>query len=265
MISLQKTSGLPIELTDDFYLKFNLPLKDFPVTIGRKFAEIRPLLLDQTAKAEADVLYNVYRGIHLPQDAEKIKAHHLTYDITILPPVMLGKEYNKTVGHYHANIPGLQVAHPELYEVLHGQGLFILQKMDEAFEKLLDVIVVSAKAGDKIIYPPNYGHNFVNTGPEPLVTANWISTDYKPLYEPIADRHGMAYYVVSDEEEKYRFVKNPNYQNHPQVRALEHIKVVQELGFSTEEPMYVTGMKNPVKLEFLNYPEKYLAQLNKLV
>src|SRR5688572_12478351 len=140
MINLQQTSGLPIEVTDDFKLKFNPPMREFPQTFARKFSEMVPVLMNPSATSELQETYYVYRGLSLPEHEELLKRKQMTYDVTIVPSAMLGQELNKTVGHYHANIPETPVAHPELYEVLSGKGIFLLQKMDEEFKKVLDVI-----------------------------------------------------------------------------------------------------------------------------
>src|SRR5690348_7449365 len=128
MISLEKTSGLPMELTDDFHLKFGLPLPVRQPTIVRKFSEMKPVLKDASAQPTPprEEMYYVYRNVALPHDQDELNHHHLTYDITILPPGMIGQEFNKTLGHYHGDIPGKKIAHPELYEILHGRALFLL-------------------------------------------------------------------------------------------------------------------------------------------
>jgi glucose-6-phosphate isomerase len=264
MLDLQKQSGLPIELTDDFKLRFNPPMKDFPLGFARKFSEMVPVLLDPKIPKPADVTYNVYRNLYLPQHEQIVKGKHLTHDITIIPPIMLGEEFNKTIGHYHAPIPGTDIAHPEIYEVLSGHAMFLIQKMDSSFKNLLDVVAIEASAGDKIIYPPNYGHILINLGVDILVVSNWLCLDYKPLYEPIVDFHGMGYYVVT-EGQKYKFVKNEHYGLHPGVRFPKHQQIVFEtFGFKPDEPMYVTAMKNPKILEFLISPQDYLVQLSAL-
>ncbi|HEV8601661.1 MAG TPA: glucose-6-phosphate isomerase family protein [Patescibacteria group bacterium] len=256
MINLEKISGLPIQVTEEYKLKFKPPLGDFPMTFARKFSEMVPVLMDPTIKAPIEITYPVYRGIHLPEHNEIVTSNHLTYDITIPAPVMLGREFNKTAGHYHANKPGLKIAHPEMYEILLGQCLFLLQKMDEDFKEVLDVIAVEAGTGDKIIYPPNYGHILINLGSDALVTANWLSTDYKPLYQPVADYHGMAYYVVASKDKKYELVPNSHYHNVPPVRTINK-KAYESFPIVSDEPMYTKGMRNPKLLEFLSFPEKY--------
>ena len=263
MINLEKISGLPIELTDDNHLKFNAPMKDQAPTITRQFYELQPVLMDHSVHSKATEVYYVYRNLCLPGDEHVVNNNNISFDVTVIPAVMFGQEYNKTVGHYHANIPGLPVAHPEIYEVLHGEALFLLQKMDPEFKTLITVLSIEAQPGDKVVYPPNYGHIIVNTGTDTLVTANWISKEYKPLYEPIKDRHGMAYYVIRGQNNDPVFVKNTNYQGHQAVRSLTIAdKIKTEFGFDANEPMYSSVVKNPKLVEFLSNPSKYAVQLS---
>ena len=241
-------------------------MPDMEPTYVRMFSQVQPVLKDQSFKPVSEEMYLGYRRLALPEQKEIVDANHLEYDLTIVPPMILGDEYNKTMGHYHANLPGTEFAHPEMYEVNQGHALFLIQKMDPEFKNVIDVIAMEAHAGDKVIYPPNYGHILINLGSDILVVANWLSTDYKPMYEEVGKFQGMAYYVVRGQDGKYSFVKNPNYTNHPAVRLIknEH-KIVADFGFKASEPMYLTAMQDPKKLEFLNKPQGYLDQLARLV
>jgi glucose-6-phosphate isomerase len=263
MINLEKISGLPIELTDDFHLKFNEPLVQREPSFIRKFKEAVPVLMDPKTLPPKEGLYFVYRGVAMPEDKDWIAANHLTYDITILPPMMLGAEFNKTIGHYHANIPGSEIAHPEMYEILNGKATILMQKMDHGFKNLISIVYLEVEAGDKVIYPANYGHILINTGTEPLVTANWLSSDYKPLYDPVKEMHGMAYYLIADENGQPKFVENGHYHDLPAPRETHSdYKILADFGFNLQEPMYLTARKNPKALEFLSNPEKYAVELS---
>ncbi|MEO8065970.1 MAG: glucose-6-phosphate isomerase family protein [Candidatus Doudnabacteria bacterium] len=264
MINLQKISGLPMELSDDGHLKFIEPLKEVMPAV-RKFTEMIPVLMDPAATPlpVLEDMYYMYRDVRLPEHEDLIRKNNLRFDITTLPAVMLGREFNKTVGHYHPVIPSQSLAYPELYEVLAGEALFLIQKMDAELKKLITVMAIRAKAGDKVIYPPNFGHIIVNVGSGVLATANWVSDKFTSLYEPVHDRHGMAYYVVKNNGKGYNFLPNPNYQDTPGIRGIEAF-VDPDFGLSAKEPMYTSAIKDISKLEFLNNPQKYAAELARL-
>ncbi len=59
-------------------------------------------------------LYYMYRGLK--------KKNGARYDITVIPPKMLGKEFVKTKGHYHIGSYG------EIYIVLKGKAIYLMQK-----------------------------------------------------------------------------------------------------------------------------------------
>ncbi|MGE5297932.1 MAG: glucose-6-phosphate isomerase family protein [Acidobacteriaceae bacterium] len=268
MIDLEKVSGLPISVEDgeNYHLKFRSPLAQVVPGI-RHIKDMKPVLMDQTASSSRSEMYYMYRGVSFPEHAGTIKSHNLRYDITVIPPAMIGQEFNKTVGHYHPAKQGTPFAYPEVYEIIHGRAMFILQKVDQGLRQLVRVLSFEAKAGDKVVFPPNYGHAMMNIGNEVLVTANWVADGFESLYEPIARKHGMAYYVVKATESfgrnPYHFIPNAHYQNHPEVetlapRNLEAFNIIQP------KPMYFLGISNPKNLEFLTDPEKYAVELSSI-
>ena len=254
MIDLQKVSGLPITLTDDFHLQFGGPLKQTVPSI-RTFEEMVPVLMDNQAKPTParTEMYYMYRDVHLPEHESAIRSHNLRYDLTVVPAVMIGKEFNKTVGHYHPLVPGKDLAYPELYEVLEGTALFLFQKVDATGKEIQDIQAIKAKVGDKVIYPPGYGHIIVNIGSGTLVTANWSADNFQSLYQPIKDMAGMGYYVVSDPNGNFKFVQNDKYEYMPAIKSSGTAD--SGWGLSKEEPMYTMGVDNPENLKFLNNPE----------
>ncbi|MBI4363306.1 MAG: hypothetical protein HY545_00450, partial [Candidatus Doudnabacteria bacterium] len=218
MINLEKISGLPLELGDDYHLKFKPPLVEIAPAI-RTFEDMRPVYQNQDITAPMNEMYYMYRGLSLPEHAGIIRQNNVRYDITVIPACLIGREFNKTLGHYHPpNSKGMP--YPEVCEVLYGKALFLIQKMDKDFANLIGVIAILANVGDKIIYPPGYGHIIVNIGVDTLVTANWSADNFESLYQPIKDRHGMACYVINEGTSQYSFAPNPNYQSQPPVRTI---------------------------------------------
>jgi len=262
MINLEKVSGLPIGLNDEGLLHFNQPLEQIKPDI-RKFTALKSVLMDPEAPAPFDDAYLMYRNVHFKDDEAKLKEAQVSYDITLIPAGKAGKEFNKTVGHYHAMKAGTQFAYPETYEVLNGHALFLLQKMDPAYENLITVIAMEAKAGERVVYPPNYGHVIINIGTDTLVTSNWVGDNFERLYDPISNRHGMAYYAVASDDGGYSLVPNPNYENHPKVRMLTN-KYMFNLEIMGKSPMYTIGTTNTKSLEFLIHPDKYAVELSSI-
>jgi glucose-6-phosphate isomerase len=261
MIDLEKISGLPISVDKNYQLVFREPLPEVKPSV-RKFSDMLPVLMDKDAKPnfETDEMYYMYRDIHLLSDEETIRTNNIRYDITVIPPGKIGKEFNKTVGHYHPNDPK-GFAFPEVYEVLHGQALFLIQKTDATFNDIHSIICIRASTGEKVIYPPYYGHIIVNIGSDVLVTANWVADKFNSVYQPVADHKGMGYYVVSDPDRGFAFVRNPNYSSSPSVREIT-TEFTKQFPIAKDGPMYRLALNNPKIVEFLNIPEKYAVELS---
>ena len=136
------------------------------------------------------------------QDHSWLLEHDLRYDITVIFPHIICGEYNKTKGHYHP-LSSHELTYPELYEVISGQAIYLIQKGD-----LSDIVAVYAKAGEAVLVPPNYGHVTINPSScETLIMANIVSSRFTSIYGGYEDHCGASYYYLSDGT----FVKNSAY------------------------------------------------------
>ena len=201
-------------------------------------------------------LYYMYRDLSKNEsDHKKIVEHGLRYDITIIPPAMLGDEYVKTAGHYHPPVPGHDVSYAELYQVLEGEATYLLQKVEG--DRTVDVIVCEAKAGDLALVPPGYGHITINTSDKRLKMANWVCRDFSSLYEPIKKLFGGAYYLLTG-----GFEKNPDYGEVPDIRFIKPMDY-PEAGLFCGNDMY--GIVNDLnKLDFLVHPQDHMEIFRKI-
>ena len=225
----------------------------------RRLSDILDVILDQewAAKAEDFELYYMYRGLFLSRaDGIKLRAQGLRYDITIIPPNMLGREYIKTQGHYHPMVPGASVTYPELYEVLEGEALYLLQSLD-----LSDVVAVNASAGEKVLVPPNYGHITINRSHRTLKMANFVARDFSSLYNPIRERAGGAYFFTRD-----GWIKNERCPEAAELRRVDAPSGAKlcGLGLSKGREMYPL-LKEPGQLDYLTRPEEHLDLFEGLI
>lgn len=181
----------------------------------RHLNDMREVLADKKfAKDSPDTdLYYMYRGLE--------EKNGLRYDVTVVLAKMLGSEFNKTKGHYHIG------AYPEIYMVLEGQAIYLLQKADSN-GNIEDVYFVNAKKGDSVVMKPFYGHVTINpSNKEDLKMANWISSDCKSDYSHYEKLNGACYYYT-----KNGWVKNENYKNVPPLREEQPLKSIpQDLEF----------------------------------
>jgi glucose-6-phosphate isomerase len=202
-------------------------------------------------------LYYMYRDLaENENDFAKIIKNNLRYDITILKPQKLGKEFSKTLGHDHPIVPGTSITYPELYEVLEGKAIFILQDSDG--DKVKNIVVVRANKGDKIIIPPNCEHLFMNIGKTDLKVCNWISRSFSThIYKPFKLKHGFSYYALKGFL-KIKWIKNQNYISMPDIK-FENPNKFYKFYIQKDQPIY-NLLQQPSKLDFLKNPEKYQWQ-----
>lgn len=157
-------------------------------------------------------LYYMYRGVK--------KKNGLRYDITVIPPRMLGQEFVKTKGHGHTRTYG------EVYILLEGQALYLLQKY--AGNKIEDVYAVKAKKGGVVVIPPHYGHITINPSKkETLKEANWLCETCQNVYDLFMEKQGACYYYTAK-----GWIKNKQYARIPKLRFEKALKSMpKNLGF----------------------------------
>jgi glucose-6-phosphate isomerase len=217
----------------------------------RRLFDMKDVIFDQSwlAGAEDFELYYMYRDLFLSRaDKEKLLQQDLRYDITIIPPNMLGREYIKTAGHYHPPVPGGAVTYPELYEVIEGEALYLLQNLD-----LSDVLVVYASAGDKVLVPPGYGHITINRSNKTLKMANFVARDFSSLYDPFKEKAGGAYFFTRD-----GWIKNDRCPEAAELRRIEapDNSSLRKLGLAKNREMYPL-LREPGRLDYLTKPGEH--------
>lgn len=195
------------------------------------------------------VLYRMYRSFMRPSDAKLFKSRNIRHDITIIAPLDLGSEPNKTLGHYHP-MASAGLSYPEVYNVLNGHASYLLQKEEQG--QVTDFVSVDARQGDAIIIPPNYGHVTVNTGDQPLVMANLVSDRFSSVYEGYEKKGGAAYYLLKGG----RLVVNPRYGRLQKPRTAGP-------NFMVSKDLYSDFLSCPRCFAYLNDPSA-LGGLGKL-
>jgi len=168
----------------------------------RYLKEIENVLYDRkwAETAEDFPVYYVWRGVEQQGD--------LRYDITVIPPKMLGKEFPKTKGHKHIN------NFSELITVLEGEAFYLSQ-----WEEDNRTEAIKAVKGDWIIYPPDCHHLTINPGKQELVMANWLSDKCQSDYSFFEKFGGAAYFYTVD-----GWVKNEKYGKIPEIKFKEPLK-----------------------------------------
>lgn len=163
-------------------------------------------------------VYYVWRGLKDPRKRNRKaslrnRKDNLRYDITIILPKMLGREFPKTQGHNHS------LNYPELITVLKGKAIFLSQKCQG--KRVDDVYYVTAEKGETLIAPAEYAHFTINPTVEKLKFANWINKKNANVYDFVEKMRGACYYYT-----KSGWVKNKNYKKVPKLKFKKPLKSV---------------------------------------
>jgi glucose-6-phosphate isomerase len=212
----------------------------------RKIGDLESVISDKKWLRESKKdrpAYFMYRGL--------ISKSGLRYDITIMPFRPFGQELPKTLGHYHSFANSTNYRYPEVYEVIGGNAIFLLQKLSGG--KIKRVFIVPAKKKDKVIVPPGYGHITINAGPGSLKLANWMAIKSSSDYMPIVKKSGGAYFALSSGK-KIKWVKNKRYGKLP---SPDYKKVSALAASFLGRKKLIDLSKDISKLEFLKSPEKF--------
>jgi len=262
-----KYAGLPIIMDDacDLYFGPEVVHAGFGTKNSDKMAG---LLYNEEAGKKAEHYYDFYRGVEYRNDGPLYEKYGYRYDLTVIIPGEIGGECKKTSGHYHDITPGNTLSDPEVYEVIKGTAMYIMQRAKNyADEKdsgvIEEVFAAVVKEGQRIIIPSNYGHCSINIGEGPLVFSN-IATLKAPLnYEVVKRRHGMSYYVLR-ENGKIKLVKNSRYDKVPEAKV---VTVSQDaaMGMDFSTPVYQAFLQNPGQFDYLAHPKGYGQKIHALL
>lgn len=266
MIQLSK-SGLPMQMDEEsgrIILGEGLAMEGYA---GKAAGKMAGLLADETdlEMVGEEPFYDVYRGIAYPEDRELLKKHDYRYDITVIMPGQINGECKKTSGHYHGWTPARTNTYAEVYEVIKGTALYILQKStnfdtnDPSGLVVDDVILVTVPEGRTLLVPPNYGHCSVNIGEGPLVFSNLAYVSCPLHYDPVKYYHGMGWYAYRTPE-GISLKENSRYPHLPLPRYAA-VKENPELGVTWGCPLYESFRKRPEAFAFLGDPDAYVQTI----
>jgi glucose-6-phosphate isomerase len=230
--------------------KLGITLADPDIRTG---ADMQSVMYTQNGcKPDPDfVCYEMYRDQFATKaDQTWLREHGLRYDVTVIFPKVICSEYNKTKGHYHP-ICSMGLTYPELYEVISGKAIYLLQKVD-----LSHVIAIYANAGEAVLIPPDYGHVTINPSTtETLVMANIVSSKFSSIYSDYEERSGAAYYYLSNGT----FVKNSAYPE-----SISEIQTINTCDMKTPAVLPKTEIYSVIGSEFtafFNDPDIYRKEL----
>lgn len=257
-------SGLPLSLTAEGALKLGdgLELKG---TGHKQVADMQGLFRFDVGEQGAEWAYDTYRAIARPCDRELFERELISYDITVIAPGAVAGEPKKTSGHYHGWNEARTNTYGEVYEVLLGTALFMLQRSDDFEEnpegaRVRDCVAVTVESGQTLVVPPNYGHCSINAGEGPLVFSNLAYVPCPVLYDSVKAHHGMAYYALRDERGQLELVANDRYRDLPAIRRAT-VHECPELGIEFSRGAYESFVSHSDRFDYLPHPDEYVDKI----
>jgi glucose-6-phosphate isomerase len=143
------------------------------------------------SRDDDDILYLTWTDVR-DSGSPATQTSKVGYSLTVIRPQPVGWEVAKTHGHVHAVGPdGIPPA--EAYQVLHGEGLFLLQDMTDG-PRCSTFTAVRAGVGDVVVIPGGLFHCSLNVGTEPLVFGDLCRRGVRDVYDGVKAAHGFAYY-----------------------------------------------------------------------
>ena len=176
----------------------------------RYLYDMKSVLYDQkwVKSASNRELYYMYRAVKRKGD--------LRYDITIIPSQTLGQEFTRTKGNRNSK------NYQELYTVLEGKAIFLMQKTKRGRTDIIeDIVAVEARKGESVIFPAKYAAITINPGNKELKIANWVSDKNNNVYKELLAMKGAGYFYT-----KQWWKKNKNYKIVPKLRFENPLKQI---------------------------------------
>lgn len=251
---LSKRAGLPIG-ADPQTGRLEFPADLFA---GQPEARTRADLSAVLQKAGGpgpDPVYVTYRDVGHPGDRELLAAAGIVYNLTVLPPGKVGREYAKTHGGYPP------AGRPAVVEVLAGTAFVLCQKpAADSFGDVDDVVLLELEPGQKAVIPPGYGYVLINPEGKALVAAELAARAPGPALAPYRERQGACYYCVAGDGNEPEFEENTRYDSVEDLR-MAPAEELPHLGLEDGVPLYVAAATDPARFAWLVDPAPVAGDL----
>jgi glucose-6-phosphate isomerase len=253
MIDLKPQAGFPLFLDPGTLEVVTLGDTQF-TRETRRIGEMKPILYEPDALTDTTPVYWNYKLRKAGRAEPRFKDLGLTFGLVCLPPLKIGREYVKTHGHYHSNMPGSQVGFPEVYTHFYGELYLYMQRRQHVSAYLLDDCVLYRMIpGNSIMIPPGYAHILINPSGSPGLMAGLYAQDAIHDYDPIRKMAGAAYYFV-DDDGNIGAIPNPQYPDCPPLREIEELSGTRFAPPNSNRPLWSAFIEDPQRYAFITNP-----------
>lgn len=251
MINLQDTSGLPLLFNNQDNSLHPAGEICFASIEKVKLDMVRPILLNKTLRYPLYV-YSEYWDICLNDHKTAFTKNNLHYNLIIVPPGLLGVEYNKT----HIFAPDKdQNDITAIVDVVYGSGIVLIQKVKEPgeldFETEVEFVsMFNVRKGDRVAIPQKYMYTFINTTNSALILGRVFEDDGKIDYRTIRREQGMSYYFIRKNARR-EVVRNPRYKEIPDLKRHKAESIAKKFRLTSAKPIYTQFIQNPTRFKKL--------------
>lgn len=246
-IDLEKYSLLKAKF--DNYTK-QLELNDdikIDETLVRPLKAMDKLFYSSKGYDDETPLYYMYNGVYKSCHEEIFKKHGIKYEYTLILPDRINKECIKTHGHIHYCKNGETKRPDEAFEIIYGEGHFVLF---EFAENKLKVFIIKTKVGDKFIIPGKYYHYTVNTGSESFVFSDLLWEGAAGNYNLLKEYNGGPFYAFESQGRNCTWKFNNRYSTNLEIEY----HTPDTLPWSSNlpnSPLYSAFIMEPERFNFL--------------
>ena len=217
----------------------------------RMLSHMDRLFRDLESNYEDEPLYYMINGVCYPEHRELYNKYDLKYEYTVLLPKLIAGEYLKAHGHIHYAKTDPNKSIMEFMEVIHGEGAFLLFLPTE---RGFEVTIVNVKPGDRFIVPKEYYHLTINTGREPFIFSDIISTISGGDYSLLKEKKGAPILMFKDGISGIRLDWNQNYLPVENIRICDVNSLPWKQAFTIDGPLYDSFLADPDKFKILAEP-----------
>jgi glucose-6-phosphate isomerase len=101
-----------------------------------------------------------------------------------------------------------------------------------------------------VTIPPGYAHILINPSHQPAAIAGLYSRAFAPIYEPVVQMAGAAFYLIDDAETPV--IPNPRYATHPPLQRLTDPTGTRFAPPDETRPLWTSFLADPARYDFLS-------------
>lgn len=245
---LTTAAGIPLELEEGSIRTGPGVLVEQDLV--RQLHELAQVTADPITEDGRRVEYRMLNGVRRDSD-DRLERLPVRYELTAMAGHSIGHEAAKTAGHVHVRPAGSSLGYPEVVEVLHGEAGFLIQDLEQGPEgpRSSRAWLVRARAGDRVVLPPELAHVTIDLGAGPLVFSDIIDRRAAGVYSAVARARGFCWYVAADGE----LYPNDRYTAIPELEVCDAAEWSGEAG----GPLYSAFDSGPEDFVWLSEPDRF--------